>query len=52
MRHHGDPERRRFFETASRVGLALTGGLLVRPGLSLFPAKPPRCESAQERFAI
>ena len=37
MRHHVDAERRRFLETAGRVGLALTGGLLFRPGLSLFP---------------
>ena len=37
MRHHVDPERRRILETAGRVGLALTGGLLFRPGLSLFP---------------
>jgi FtsP/CotA-like multicopper oxidase with cupredoxin domain len=37
MRHHVDPERRKFLETAGRVGLALTGGLLIRPGLGLFP---------------
>ena len=37
MRHPVDPARRRFFETAGRVGLALTGGLVVGPRLSLFP---------------
>ncbi len=37
MQHHVDPETRRFLETVGRIGLALTGGILVPPGLGLFP---------------
>jgi FtsP/CotA-like multicopper oxidase with cupredoxin domain len=46
MRHPVEAERRRFLQASGRVGLAMSGALLARPGLRLFPEAeaqtPPR----------